>query len=110
MPETTAPNPAQQPKVEPISPPEGIYSTYSNHAGVGAGPSDVRIFFGEIGNATPERVQVFQRVVVSMSWLQAKVLAHLLQDYVNVFEKLNGTIAPPKLPPVVLPSDPFGPK
>lgn len=98
------------PKIEPIAPPEGVYGLYSNHAGVGAGASDVRIFFGELADATPEKVRVFQRAVVTMSWLQAKVLARLIQDYVDAYEKLNGPIQPPKLPPQVIQTNAFQPK
>jgi hypothetical protein len=113
MPDTTpsqqqTPSPqAPTPKVEAVIPPEGIFNVYTNHIGIAAGPNDVRVFLGELGAATPEKVQVAQRVAVVMSWIQAKATAALLQDYVNAYERLNGPIKLPKLPPQVTPTNPF---
>jgi hypothetical protein len=104
MPETPS-----QPKIEAVTSPDGVFSVYSNHAGLSGTMSDVRIMFGELMDVTPERVRVLQRVHVMVSWLQAKAMARLLQDYVDSYEKLNGPLAPPKLEPVT-PTDPFKPK
>ncbi|MGD0599279.1 MAG: DUF3467 domain-containing protein [Terriglobales bacterium] len=110
MPENPPPPSPPQPKVEAITPPEGIYSLYSNHVGLAANQSDIRILFGELTEATPEKVRVMQRVHVIVSWLQAKALASLLQDYLAAFEKNNGPIMPPALPAHVALSNPFKPK
>jgi len=104
---TIADNPPQPPKLELMTPPEGVFSVYSNHAGINASMHDIRLMFGELGNATPEKVQVFQRVHVLMSWIQAKAIARLLQDYVDTYEKLNGPLMPPTLPPQVPLTNPF---
>jgi hypothetical protein len=104
MPETQ-----QQLKVEAVVPPEGVLSLYSNHVGLAGNASDVRIMFGEVLDATAEKVRVVQRAHILVSWLQVKAIARLLQDYVDSYENLNGPIMPPKLEPVI-PTDPFAPK
>lgn len=104
MPETP-----HQPKIEAVTSPDGVISVYSNHVGLSGNASDIRIMFGELMDVTPERVRVMQRVHVMVSWLQAKAIAQLLQDYVDSYEKLNGPLMPPKLEPVQA-TDPFKPK
>src|SRR5215475_12058802 len=94
----TAPSVLPTPKVETVSPPEGVFAIYTNHAGVTATQSEVRLLLGEIVQGTPEKVQVLQRAHVIMSWVQAKVVARLLQDYIDAYEKFNGSLQPPKLP------------
>lgn len=101
MPETPP-----QPKIEAVTSPDGVFSVYSNHVGLSGSASDVRMMFGELLDVAPDKVRVLQRVHVMVSWLQAKAIARLLQDYVDSYEKLNGPLMPPKLEPVTA-SDPF---
>jgi len=91
--EKTVPN-SETPvrRFEYKSPPAGIPSVYSNNIQLQQTVYDLRIVFGEVGSVTPEVAEVHQRVSVTMSWLEAKILSEFLSSYVRSFEEQNGPI------------------
>jgi hypothetical protein len=91
-------------KIEPVEAPGGIFHTYANHVLANWTPYDVRIRFGEgyrLPELTPEQrptMRIEERVSVTLSWTEAKVLRDILTDVIEKFEKLNGKITTPKIP------------
>lgn len=99
MPEkTTTAVGSSTPQIENISPPDGLPTVYANNLAIGNSPFDVRIIFGEIGDSTPAKITVYQKVQVTMSWLQAKLLLEFLGRHVRGYEEKNGEIFLPSMP------------
>jgi hypothetical protein len=94
-------------KIELIRPKDGLATFYSNHIQLGQTASDVRLVFGEITNVADQIVEVTQRAQITLSWLQAKVLADFLSNHVALFEKRNGPIKTDFAPLVNAPSPSF---
>jgi hypothetical protein len=98
-------------KLELIRPKDGLACYYANHFQLGQSSSDVRVVFGEITNVDDKSIEVTQRGQLTMSWLQAKVLAEFLTTHVRLFEERNGPIqtefaplvnaTPPNFPRIV---------
>src|SRR5688500_7420574 len=82
-------------RITRTEPRAGKLFTYANNVEVGQTGFDVRLAFGELSKATEEEIEVEQRVQVTISWLQAKLLARLLTRVVEHYENTNG---PLKLP------------
>jgi hypothetical protein len=97
-----------QPKVEYIQPPNGLPSIYANNAAISPGIFDVRIFFGELMQASPDEIKILTKMEVIMSWVEAKILASFLQKQIEAFEKTNGPIKYPKQPAEPERHNPFG--
>jgi hypothetical protein len=76
-------------------PPQGLPSVYSNNVRMSTSNFDVRMVFGQSGEVEDGKIIVDQRVQVTMTWPQVKILADFLQANVKAFEDLNG---PMKLP------------
>ncbi|HUA18374.1 MAG TPA: DUF3467 domain-containing protein [Bryobacteraceae bacterium] len=87
----------QQPKLEYVVPdPEGgIFTTYTNNIQLGFTHFDLRMLFGELVEATPERVVIEQRVQVTISYLQAKLLMLMLAQAIGQHEKGFGEVKIP---------------
>ncbi len=65
---------------------------YSNSAAVALGFFDVRIFFGETVESTPEKLVVESSVTVIMSPEHAKILSTVLANNVEQYENHFGKI------------------
>lgn len=76
-------------------PPQGLPNAYANNVRMSTSNFDVRIVFGQSGEVEDGKIIVDQRVQVTMTWPQVKILAESLQANVKAFEDLNG---PMKLP------------
>src|SRR5215469_12692407 len=78
--------------------PTGLTRTYANNVSMSTTRLDVKLFFGEVVDVTPEKAIVENRVQITMSWLEAKILADFLQSNIKVFEELNGVLKLPNIP------------
>ena len=90
--EISQPKVVPQRKTEIIKPNEGTPSFYSNHLRSAYTVNDLRIIFGEITDATSDKVIVMERVQVAMTWLHAKVLHEFLGNHIRASEDKNGAI------------------
>jgi hypothetical protein len=109
--ETVTTKPEVKKKMEMVRPKDGMAYVYSNHVQLGQSTSDVRILFGEFTDVNDERIEVTQRVQVTMAWLQTKFFAEFLTNQVKLFEERNGPIQtefaklenapPPSFPKIV---------
>lgn len=97
-----------QPKVNYIQPPNGMPSVYVNNAAISPTVFDLRFYFGELLQATPEEIQILTKIEVIMSWVEAKVFSSFLQTQIEAFEKANGPIKYPKQPSEPERRNPFG--
>jgi hypothetical protein len=79
-------------KLDLIRPKDGIPCIYTNNIRIGQTVYDLRIIFGEITEVTEERFEVTERMQVTMSWLEAKVLSEFLSSQIRIFEERNGPI------------------
>lgn len=59
---------------------------------VAASPYDLRMLFGEMVEATAEKVAVERRAQVTASWLQARSLAIILSRAAKDREEKNGEV------------------
>jgi hypothetical protein len=89
---------APAPQIENIPPPGGMPLVYANNIAIGNTVFDLRIIFGEIADATATKLTVNQRVQVTLSWHQAKVLSEFLSRHIRSYEEKNGTLVMPSLP------------
>ena len=90
--------PAKQRAVEYRDSPEGLTRTYSNNIALAATRFDVKLIFGQVAEITEDKAIIENRVQVTITWLEAKILADFLQANVRTFEELNG--GPLRLPKV----------
>jgi hypothetical protein len=95
-------------RIDLVKPEDGIARFYANHVQIGRTAFDVRLVFGTVTDVNDERVQVTQEAQVTISWLEAKVLAEFLKRHVEEFEKGNGPIMTEFAPvsPVLAPDFP----
>lgn len=98
------------PQIENVPPGDGLPSVYANNVAIGNSPFDIRIVFGEIGDSTPTKITIHQKVQVTMSWLQAKILLEFLGRHVRGYEEKNGSISLPSMPGPVSVEDLVAPK
>lgn len=101
-------------RVELIKDPDGILYMYSNNFSIGQTVFDLRLIFGEFTDITTEKIEVTQRVQVTMSWLEAKALAETLATYIKTYESSYGAIKSeftpmqnpklPEIPKIILPA------
>ena len=92
----------QQRKVRNIAPEGGVTMVYANNVAIGATVFDLRIVLGQIMEVNPEELVVYQNTMVVMSWLQAKILAEVLQSSIDQFEKRNGAITMPAISQIAI--------
>ena len=76
-------------------PAHGLFTTYANNVQLGYTVYDLRLIFGELVEMTAEKVTIEQRVQVTISWLQAKVLSELLSRSIAECEEQNGGVRMP---------------
>ncbi|MFZ0758460.1 MAG: DUF3467 domain-containing protein [Candidatus Sulfotelmatobacter sp.] len=106
MPDDEAPKP--QKKLEYRPPPGGyVPRFYSNNVQMATTSFDVRIVFGEVVEVSDERAIIEQQVQVTMTWLEAKILADFLQANIKAHEELNGPLKLPKNPEKIIVPDTF---
>src|ERR1039458_8172891 len=95
-------------RVDLVKPLDGVAHYYANHIQIGRTAFDVRMVFGVVTDVNDERVEVMQEAQVTISWLEAKVLADFLNRHVEEFEQGNGPIMTEfaKAKPVLAPDYP----
>src|SRR3989442_12329545 len=81
---------------------EDFQEVYSNNIQLESSLWDLKMIFGQL-DQRQGRVDVEQRVAVTIPWKQVKLLAYFLQANIFFHEKENGRIM---LPAGVLPPDP----
>jgi hypothetical protein len=85
-------------------PPEGMVRAYANNVAMASTSFDIRLLFGEVSEIMQDKVIVDQNVQITMTWLEAKVLADFLRVNIDAHENLNGPIKVPKnLPKILVP-------
>ena len=85
-----------QKKIEYRLPSSGLMKVYSNNVQMATTSFDVRVLFGQIGEVLDDKVMVDQHVQVTMTWLEAKILADFLMANIKAHEELNGPLNLPK--------------
>ena len=104
---TATPPLPQFPKEAKLNKAPDYKAVYSNHTVFGLTALDFSITFGEVLEASPESISVEQRVRVTMSPQEAKVVAYLLFENINRYEAMFGKINDVPVqeqPPVKTPS------
>jgi Protein of unknown function (DUF3467) len=101
--------PVAQKKIEYRVPPQGLFSVYANNVQMATTSFDVRVVFGQVAEVLEDKVMVDQVAQVTMTWLEAKILADFLQANINAHEDLNGPLKLPKNPPKIVVPQTFGP-
>jgi hypothetical protein len=86
-----------------ITPDEGMYVTYANNFLINWTAHDVRIKFGTLKDREWDIYVIEHQAAVYISWPEAKELLEVLGKLVDEFEKINGRIALPKVPQLLLP-------
>jgi hypothetical protein len=82
----------------------GIQRFYSNNVDALWTPNDVSLKFSvltafEAATDTASRINVYEELaVVTVTWMQAKALALMLNDIISGYEKLNGEIKTGTIP------------
>lgn len=84
--------------IEYVEPEDGRLLVYANNHMIAVTAYDIRVLFGEVVGVTDEKIEIEQRVQVTMTWLQAKYLMENLLQRIAAFEKLNGEIKLPTIP------------
>jgi Protein of unknown function (DUF3467) len=98
--------PEISPKTEWIRNSRGVYEGYANLFFSNWTPLDVRIRFAQL-ITDPRKPQpggegtsvAEEHAAITMTWAHAKILRDLLISIVSHYEKTNGEIVVPKLPP-----------
>ena len=80
-------------------PKDGIARAYADNLCVAQSDSGLRLIFGEVIDVNPERTLVENRVVVTLTWLEAKRAVEFIQSYIAQFERSNGEVRRPLLLP-----------
>jgi hypothetical protein len=62
-----------------------------------------------VGEVLDDKIWVDQHVQVTMSWLEAKLLADFLRANIEAYEDLNGPLKLPKNPEKIVVPETFGP-
>jgi hypothetical protein len=88
--------PKTEKPIEYRAPQGGVLRFYSNNVQLATTSFDVRMIFGEVIEVKPDKAIIEQNVQITMSWLEAKVLADFLQANIKALEELNGPIKLPK--------------
>lgn len=78
--------------------PEGMLRVYANNISMASTRFDLRIYFGEVAELTEEKAVIENRVQVTVTWHEAKLLADFLQANLKAFEELNGPLTLPNIP------------
>lgn len=86
--------------IEFVEPENGMLITYANNIAYGFTPGDMRMVFGELIDFEDGKATVEQRVQITTSWLQAKVLGTVLMALVANHEAEYGSL---KVPPNMIP-------
>jgi hypothetical protein len=74
-------------------------TVYSNNVAFAVSAFDVSLIFGEIAGVEADALEVIQRVRITMSPQQAKVLAKVLVENLKAYEEKIGVIP---IPPALL--------
>jgi hypothetical protein len=85
-----------QKQVEYRQPQGGLLNIYSNNVAMASTSFDLRLLFGEVAEIVGDKVIVDQRVQVTMTWLEAKIVADFLQANLKAYEDANGPLRLPK--------------
>jgi hypothetical protein len=71
---------------------ENFVSVYSNAMSIEMTFNDIKLFFGEIMEATPEKVRIEEHVAVTMSLEEAKAAVKVLANQIVNYEKTFGPV------------------
>ncbi len=82
-------------KIVYVEPKEGLHRAYANNLQAAQTIFDVRLIFGELINVTEEEIVVEQRVQITMSWPELKIVNDFLAQHIKAFEERNGQIKIP---------------
>jgi hypothetical protein len=104
--ETEAAKPQRQ--IEYRVPSSGIVRVYANNVQMASTSFDIRVLFGQVNEVSDDKVVVDQQVQVTMTWLEAKILAEFLLANIKVHEELNGPLKLPKNADTVVVPNTFG--
>lgn len=74
---------------------EGFVSVYANSMNIEVTFNDFKLFFGEILEATQEKLVTEDRVVILMSPEQTKLVANVLVEQLATYEAVYGPIRKP---------------
>lgn len=88
-------------------PVEGLFRAYANNVALQATSFDLKLIFGEVAEISEEKVIVEHRVQITMTWLEAKVLADFLQANLRAFEETNGPLKLPTIGPALIVPETF---
>jgi len=105
--QTIVVTPPKQREVEYRNSPEGLTRIYSNNVALAGTRFDIKIIFGEVADITDDKAIVENRVMVTLSWLEAKLLGEFLQANVKAFEELNGPLRLPTIQQKMIVPDTF---
>jgi hypothetical protein len=72
-----------------------LFTTYSNNVQIGWTAFDLRMLFGEVVDAQPDKIVVEQRAQITVSYLQAKLLTVLLTQAIQRHESVHGEVKVP---------------
>ncbi len=95
-------------EIEIQIPEGGLFKFYANNLQMASTAFDIRVLFGRVAGATETKVLIDQRVEITMTWLEAKVLADFLNTNIKAFEDLNGPLKLPKNLDKIIAPDTFG--
>ena len=73
-------------------PAPNFLQVYANSASFGVNFFELSILFGQITTASPSKMNVEERVTVTMSLEHAKALANALQEALTNYEKSHASI------------------
>jgi hypothetical protein len=104
----TEPKEGQQPSIEYLRPEGGLVSIYANNVSMSPNIFDLRIYFGDLLQASMTDIKVLHKAEVIISWVEAKIFASFIQKQIEAFEKKNGPIKYPQQPDDPEPHNPFG--
>jgi hypothetical protein len=87
----------KKPKPKWVKSPQGVTEVYANTSLAMWSLDDVRLRLGQLVNAEDDpnaewRAAAQERVAVTMSWRNAKLLRNQLMELIKLYEDVNGEI------------------
>jgi hypothetical protein len=92
----------QQRQIEYRPSPEGVLRVYANNVSMSSTRFDLRILFGEVADISEDKAVVENRVQVTITWLEAKLLGDFITANIKAFEELNGPLKLPNIPQLMI--------
>jgi hypothetical protein len=92
-------------EVEIQHPPDGLLTFYANHIALGTTAFDIRLVFGQVMDIKATKALVQQEVMVTLAWMEAKILRDLLDLQIKKYEEDNEPLFLPKISKTVIAPD-----